>query len=119
MSVKKKSTLSRFTNCLISVLPNIFNIINYFKILYERELPRALKRMSVLIILCVVSGLLIVSIWVCLLLLLFLFLIHLKFTIISALIILFLLNVILLMIAIKLIIKTKNNLSHIRLNYSD
>jgi len=116
MEQEKKSNLDKLLNCLLVILPSMLNIGLYLKYTFERELRAGIKNIMLLFMLCLVTVLLIFSSWICLLALLYHYLIMAGLTVTPALIILFCINIISLALTAKAILQIKINLPSLRQN---
>ncbi len=96
---------------VLMLLPTIFNLVQRLITLVKNESYLAAKSIFIIIILGVVSACLLTATWVSLLAIIFLTLVKYQWGLISASIIIFLLNLLLLVIIFSILSQTKNNLS--------
>lgn len=110
MKQSKRPYLSRILN-LIMVIPTLFNMISNVGTLIEDDAKLAGKSLVSLIILYIFISVIFTSTWLCLLAMLFVYLIMLKLSWLAALSIIFILNLLLMTIIALIMLKVKDNLS--------
>ena len=111
MAGKKQSAENWLYKVVLAIIPCLLNVGCYFKYVIKQEANRALKNLTLLIVLCSFAGMLLASAWLCLLALIFTYLISLKLSEIMALFILLLITLIMFSLICLLIIKTKNKIA--------
>jgi hypothetical protein len=111
MTHKKKLTISKAILKIIMLVPTLFSVFSNISVLIGWEARRAGKSIAILLLLSIVAGSIITTIWLCLLAMLFLYLISLHWSEIQALLCIALLNAVLLIIIGIIMSKVKNNLS--------
>jgi hypothetical protein len=112
----KKSSISKTLLNLVlllpSLLPSILGLLSNLTSLIRIEAGAAGKRLTALIILAITIGFLLVSSWLCLLALLFIYLTSLHLTMTMCIVTLLITNLILLSIVSLVALRIKNNLLH-------
>ncbi len=111
MEEKKKSSFSKTIACVFSTLPSLYRLINHLLTLMKYETHLARRSVITLLLLYLLAGSLLASVWICLLAMLFMYFISLHLTWLTSLIILLILNILLLVIVLLSMLLVKNNLS--------
>jgi len=112
MSDEKKSSKkkSRLIYNLLLLVPNVFNIIKNISRTIKRDTYLAGKNIVIIIILAIMLAFLLTSTWIGVLAVIFLCLIKLQFSWISAAIIVLLLNTLLVLLVLRAMSKAKDNI---------
>ena len=85
MTHKKKLTISKAILKIIMLVPTLFSVFNNIRVLVGWEARRAGKSIAILLLLSILAGSIITTIWLCLLAMLFLYFISLHWSEIQAL----------------------------------
>jgi hypothetical protein len=112
MAVKKRSTVSKTVVNLLLLLPSLLSLFSNLTSLIKIQAGVAGKRLIVLIVLAVAIAFLLLSSWLCLLALLFIYLTSLQLSMVMCVSIIFIANTILLFIVSLAALRVKNNLLH-------
>ncbi len=111
MSEKKNNVFIRFIIDAVMIVSSLFKFIPKFLFILEIEAAAAGKNFVSLIILYLIAGILLISIWICLLSMCFIYFISLHFSWLLSLFIIVIINALLLIITGLMILRTKNKLS--------
>jgi len=113
MAEKKQSGKNWLQKIFVAIIPFVLNITYYLKYVIKQEAKRALKNLSLLILLCSFAGVLLASAWICLQALIYTYLISLNLSPIISLFIVLLITIIIFVITCFFIIKTKSKLTRL------
>lgn len=111
MAHKKKRSMGRTLLKVVTLVPTLFSVFTNITALVGWEAKRAGKSVVTIILFAFFAAFLLTTIWLCLLGILFLYLVSLHWTEIQALLFIILVNVILLGVIGFVISKVKNNLT--------
>ena len=111
MADQKNNFLSKFIIDISMFVFSLFKIVPNFILLIELEARSAGKSIIALLILYLIAGTLITSIWLCILAMCFVYFISLNLSWLLSLFIIVIVNILLLVITALVITKSKNNLS--------
>jgi hypothetical protein len=111
MKDKRKLSLSRMLKDIIFMVPSLFFSVTNLTAIISAEAELAIKSLIILIILCFLTAALITAAWLCLLAMLFMWLLSLQISFVVSFLILFACNVVILGIVFYVISRYRKNLS--------
>ena len=110
MASEKRSSLGRTMRNLISLVPNLIAIVSNITTLINLEARLAGRALLFLITLAVVSAILIMSLWMCLLAMLVVYLLSVQWSLLASLAVVLVLNIIFFVVVTIMMAKAKKHL---------
>lgn len=109
MTSKKKRSLSAIILDMVMLIPNLMNVVQHTTTLIKSEARLAIKNIVMLVMLGIISALLLVSTWLGILAMLFIYLVSLHLSEMIALMFVLLINILFFMIVLLLLKKRQSH----------